>query len=138
MGLKQKNTGIQVRKKIKRGLSFNIERNRIKEPVLNRISQPRTITRGLYVHKKNRNLSPKLRHYRNNSDEIVINVEELEEPTKNHLQIIKNFFTQWLYSLFITGLFTIQPIYNIINFDIKGIPSLFFSNKYFYTIYIIS
>ena len=52
LGLKQKNTGIQVRKKIKRGLSFNIERNRIKEPVLNRISQPRTITRGLSFIKK--------------------------------------------------------------------------------------
>lgn len=131
LGLKQKNTGIQVRKKIKRGLSFNVERNRIKEPVLNRISQPRTITRGLYTHKKNRNLSPKLKHYRNNSDEISINVEELEESTKSNLQIIKNFFSQWWYSLLITGLFTVQPIYNIIYFDIKGLPSLFFQISIF-------
>lgn len=126
LGLKQKNTGIQIRKRIKRGLSFNIERNRIKDPKLNRISQPRTITRGLYANKKNRNLSPKVTHYRTNSDEIVINIEELEEFVPSNLQIIQNFLKRWWYSLFIAGLFTIQPIYNIIHFDIKGLPSLSF------------
>ena len=126
LGLKQKNTEIQIRKRIKRGLSFNIERNRIKDPKLNRISQPRTITRGLYANKKNRNLSPKVTHYRTNSDEIVINIEELEEFVPSTLQTIQNFFKKWWYSLSIAGLFTIQPIYNIIHFDIKGLPSLSF------------
>ena len=51
LGLKQKNTGIQVRKKLKRGLSLNIDRNRIKDPELNRLSQPRSITRGLYTNR---------------------------------------------------------------------------------------
>ena len=126
LGLKQKNTGIQVRKKLKRGLSFNLERNRIKDSNLSRISQPRSITRGLYIHKKNKKLSPKVTHYRTNDDEIIIDIEELEEPVPNNLQTIKNFLNRWWYSLSLLCLFTVQPIYNIIHFNIKGLPSLFF------------
>jgi len=125
LGLKQKNTGIQVRKKLKRGLSFNVERNRIKEPELNRLSQPRSITRGLYTNKNSKNLSPKLRHYINNNDEVRINITEMEETQENTITFFKNLFKKWWYSLSITGLLMVQPIFNIVHFEIDVLPSLF-------------
>ena len=125
LGLKQKNTGIQVRKKLKRGLSLNIDRNRIKDPELNRLSQPRSITRGLYTNRNSKNLSPKLRHYVNNDDEVRINITEMEETEENTLTCFKNLFEKWWYSLSITGLLMVQPIYNIVHFEIDVLPSLF-------------
>ena len=108
LGLKQKNTGIQVRKKLNRGLSLNIDRNRIKDPELSRLSQPRSITRGLYTNKNCKNLSPKLRHYTNN-DEVRINITEMEDTKENTIIFFKDLCKKWWYSLSITGLLMIQP-----------------------------
>ena len=90
LGLKQKNHTIRVREKIKRGLSINIDRNIIKEPVLNKISQPRNITRGLYKNYNNNNkLSPKVKHNQF-QDEVKINIYEMEEIIPNYWSYFKN------------------------------------------------
>ena len=122
LGLKQKNNTVRVREKIKRGLSINLDRNIIKEPVLNKISQPRNITRGLYKNYNNNKLSPKVVHQF--ADEVKINIFEMEDITLNYWSYLKTIFNKWWYSGIILGVLITQPIYNLINFELNILPSL--------------
>lgn len=123
LGLKQKNHTIRVREKIKRGLSINIDRNIIKEPVLNKISQPRNITRGLYKNYNNNKLSPKVKHNQF-QDEVKINIYEMEEIIPNYWSCFKNLVNKWWYSTLILGILITQPIYNFVHFELNILPSL--------------